>query len=174
MRAALVEGRQTILIRKGGVAETGGAGEFHLEHPEFWIYPTFLHEGEQGLKIDASEDRHKSPAGTVWMNALARVATATWIAREETLEALEPYHVLTSDTLKKRFYYRRPGLWILTARVWRAAPGFTIPIRPRDAGCKTWITLDQPLPTADLTPALDDPAWSRTTLDLERLLSENE
>ena len=47
---ALIEGRQTVIIRKGGISETAGPGEFDLEHPEFWLYPTWVHQAEQGLR----------------------------------------------------------------------------------------------------------------------------
>ena len=40
--AALGEGRQTVIIRKGGIAE-GRAG-FAFQHREFFLFPTFFHE----------------------------------------------------------------------------------------------------------------------------------
>ncbi|HVZ81376.1 MAG TPA: DUF1802 family protein, partial [bacterium] len=47
---ALEEGKQTILLRKGGIAEEGG--EFKPEHPEFFLYPTFEHETPAAIKAD--------------------------------------------------------------------------------------------------------------------------
>jgi len=35
---ALAEGRQAILLRKGGIGEAGGA--FQVEHTRFWLLPT--------------------------------------------------------------------------------------------------------------------------------------
>lgn len=172
MRDALVEGRQTILFRKGGVAEWGGPGEFAPLHSEFWIYPTHLHQNEQGLAADAdSKPDPKSPPGTILLNALARVRSTAWVAREETLELLAPFHVLKAETMTKRFHYRRPGLWVILTRVAVARPGFVIAIRPDHAGCKTWVELDQPLPTAGLAPALDDATWRPTAERIERLLA---
>ena len=172
VRDALVDGRQTILIRKGGVSESAGAGGFTLEHPAFWIYPTHLHEAEQGLKTQAEASQGPgSPSGTVLLSALARVHAATWLASERTLESLDAFHVLTAETMKKRFHYRHPGLWVLLARVMIARPGFAIGIRPEHAGCKTWVSLEQPLPTAGLEPAMDDSAWRQTAERLERVLA---
>lgn len=45
---ALASGEQTIILRKGGIAE--GPGGFTVEHRAFWLYPTFVHQAEQGLR----------------------------------------------------------------------------------------------------------------------------
>src|SRR3954468_6229695 len=39
---ALGRGEQTILLRKGGIAE--GRGGFGFRHSEFFLFPTFFHE----------------------------------------------------------------------------------------------------------------------------------
>jgi len=36
---ALAEGRQALILRKGGIEETGGT--FEVEHSRFWLYPTY-------------------------------------------------------------------------------------------------------------------------------------
>ena len=40
--AALGEGRQSVIIRKGGLAE--GRDGFVFLHREFFLFPTFFHE----------------------------------------------------------------------------------------------------------------------------------
>src|SRR5437588_6595222 len=45
---ALESGRQMILLRKGGIYEA--AGEFEVEHREFLLFPTYLHQNPQMLK----------------------------------------------------------------------------------------------------------------------------
>src|SRR5687767_1695492 len=45
---ALEQGRQIILLRKGGIRESGG--EFELEHRQFLLFPTYLHQTLNGLK----------------------------------------------------------------------------------------------------------------------------
>src|SRR5258706_7023725 len=44
----LEEGRQIILLRKGGILEA--IGGFELEHPQFFLFPTYLHQNAQMLK----------------------------------------------------------------------------------------------------------------------------
>jgi len=45
--AALESGRQTILLRKGGIDE--GPRGFRIEYPEFWLYPTQFHQDASQL-----------------------------------------------------------------------------------------------------------------------------
>src|SRR5687767_8620791 len=45
---ALESGAQMILLRKGGIYEA--AGEFELEHRQFLLFPTYLHQNLNMLK----------------------------------------------------------------------------------------------------------------------------
>src|SRR3954454_16300490 len=60
---ALETGRQTVLLRKGGIYEA--AGEFEVENREFLLFPTYLHQNLKMLKPDAHagfEARSAEPA----------------------------------------------------------------------------------------------------------------
>ncbi len=149
---ALASGRQSIILRKGGIEE--GPGGFAPEHPAFWLYPTFVHEADQGLRVD-SEASPPTP-GVVAIDALAAVERVERIDRLEDLEALAPLHVWTAETVAKRFAYRRPGLWALGVRVHRLPAPHLVEITPAQLGCKTWVPLDEPLSGANLIPVLTD------------------
>ena len=45
--AALASGKQSLILRKGGIAEEGGG--FKPEHSEFLLYPTYFHEHRNGI-----------------------------------------------------------------------------------------------------------------------------
>jgi hypothetical protein len=161
--AALIAGRQTIIARKGGIDEIAGPGNFAPEHAEFWLYPTWVHQAEQGLRIDsaapgASEPR--PPADHVPIGALIRAELIGRIDSERGLPAIEEFHIYTPETILKRFHYRRPGIWVLAARVWKRDAPFALSVTPEHAGCKTWVFLDEPLSTSGLTPAIEDGEWS--------------
>ncbi len=89
---------------------------------------------------------------------------------ESALAGLEPYHVLTPETVRTRFHYRTPGLWVLIVRIWRRFPPFSIAATVEHAGCKTWVMLDDPLPVSGLSPALNDPEWAGRLEELVALL----
>ena len=48
---ALGEGRQVLILRKGGIAEA--RGEFTIEHRRFWLFPTYVHQQSSGIKPEA-------------------------------------------------------------------------------------------------------------------------
>ena len=48
---ALAEGRQALILRKGGIAES--TGEFQLEQMRFWLFPTYVHQQRSGIKPEA-------------------------------------------------------------------------------------------------------------------------
>ena len=113
---ALFSGRQSLLVRKGGISEGAGPGVFTLEHSEFWLYPTWVHQAQQGLRSEAGElpPAHNAPAGgSVPIRVLVRVELIGHVESEDKLRPLEELHVFTALTLAQRFRYRKPGLWIL-------------------------------------------------------------
>ncbi len=167
--AALLAGRQTVILRKGGISEGTAPGVFVPEHAEFWLYPTWVHQAVQGVRDGLASDGAAATmarAGWVPIQALIRVDFVSYVESQQLLPALEKHHILTAETVLKRFHYRNPGLWVLGARVSRQEPGFEIPVTPEHAGCKTWVELDEPLTTSGVIPVLDDESWA----DRRRLL----
>ena len=57
--------------------------------------------------------------------------------------AIDQLHVWSEETVRQRFHYRTPGLYVLTARVFRVRTPVEIPEDPAYAGCKTWVELDR-------------------------------
>ncbi len=171
---ALEHGRQTIILRKGGISEGPGPGAFVPDHDAFWLYPTAVHQAQQGLRLagDSAAPGGAGARSTIPIGLLARVE---WIGRlrdEALLPALEEFHVLTAETVRGRFHYRTPGLWILGTRIWRRRPPFEIAATPEHAGCKTWVMLEESLPTSGLVAALDDSDWSRRMARLRTILDD--
>jgi len=148
---ALGAGRQSLILRKGGVAE--GPGGFHPEHPAFWLYPTRVHEAEQGLRTPSGPWPAEA-SGVVAIDAMAVVEWTGRVDRVEQLAAIEGLHDWTEATVLGRFHYRRPGLWALAVRVFRRAEPWPVPVTPAHLGCKTWVPLESPWPTSGLAPVI--------------------
>jgi hypothetical protein len=167
---ALVEGRQALILRKGGIAE--GPRGFVPEHAAFWLYPTHVHQAEQGLRIAAAARGATEPdrPGTVALHALAVVDSIAFVAREETLRALGPLHVWTEETVARRFHYRQPGLWVLGVRVFGRGVPHRLAATAAHAGCKTWIPLAPPPATLGCVPILDETAFAAHRERLHALL----
>ena len=145
---ALASGRQTVILRKGGIAEEGGA--FRPEHTEFLLYPTYFHEHRAGVKeeflplLEAAESARPAP-GMIRFSHFVRVMGVRHIANLDEALALDDRHVWTPEVVRQRFNYRSPGLFALDLSVLRLPVPALRPERPEYAGCKTWVMLDEPI-----------------------------
>ena len=171
--AALAQGRQSILLRKGGIAETGDG--FRVEHDEFWLYPTRFHQAEDELIADAGgllDDPlfNPPPEGLVRLKLYAVVEQVFQLSRPEQLGALDGLHVLSPATLLKRFEYRQPGLNVLLVRTYQRGELFEVTESPHFAGCKSWVDLRNKLPTGGLSPVMDDTLFDALTADVRMRL----
>lgn len=170
--AALDSGRQSLILRKGGVEE--GPDGFVPEHRAFWLYPTSLHQAAQGLKEDANPSLPSGPEGCVAIRDLAMVHVLGRVERIETLQTLDDLHVWTWETIEQRFHYRRPGLWVLGVRIYRRDPAAQLRITPEHAGCKTWVPLEAGIPVADARPVLDNARFRSAMSELRARLGTND
>ncbi len=171
--AALSSGRQSVILRKGGIHE--GRDGFRVEHREFWLYPTRFHQ-QPGELLDDARDffeqglSRQPPAGTVRFTDYAEVTDVVRITDETALPWLAGLHILSDATLAARFHYREPGLFALVVRMHRLAEPVDIPESPHFGGCRSWVDLPGALPTAGLTPVLDDAEFERQREKLFRAL----
>ena len=154
---ALEEGRQIILLRKGGILEA--IGGFKLEHPQFFLFPTYLHQNAQMLK-EPERKRLMSLKEEPAQILLSSAATVTDIIRlrdRAQMDRLDQEHIWTSPLIDMRFNYRPQNpLYLLLLRVYRLAEPITIENTPEYAGCKSWVPLDAAISTAGAQAAIDD------------------
>jgi hypothetical protein len=170
---ALAEGKQALILRKGGIAEPGNT--FSLQASRFWLYPTYVHQQQTGIKPEAlplleAAEAEKPPAGIIRLTHFVEVPGAYQVRDLFAALILNHMHVWSEDTVRKRFEYRYPGIMVLPARVYRRAQAVEIPEKPEYAGCKSWVELDSELPTDEATPVLDDEAFRDLLRSLDALL----
>jgi hypothetical protein len=166
---SLAEGRQTLILRKGGIAEAGG--EFRVEHDRFWLYPTFAHQQADGITADAAPllaaaTADRPAAGTVRLTHFAEVGRVWHTLREEQVLTLAGLHAWSEAAVRARFAYRRPGLFVLAVRVLRAPREHELIETPEYAGCKSWVELTTPLPTAGATPVLSETDFAASMTEM--------
>ena len=157
--AALGSGRQSLIIRKGGIHE--GRDGFRVAHGEFWLFPSYLHEAAAALEPDAVKFLEQAEAArpAEGLLRLAHYAVATDVFEvhdERRLAHLAGQHVWSPQTVSERFHYRRPGLFVLTVRIFARERAYVIPDSPHFAGCRSWVDLPVELSTADLVSVLTD------------------
>ena len=168
---ALETGRQTVLLRKGGIYEA--AGEFELENREFLLFPTYLHQNLKMLKPEAHggfEPNSAEPA-RVKVSAAGVVTDIIQLESRAQVEAIDDEHVWTAPLIDMRFNYRPENpLYLLLVRAYRLRDPVTLDNTPAYAGCKSWVPLDQPVATGGALPVMDDLKYaSRRAKILERI-----
>jgi hypothetical protein len=172
---ALAEGRQSLLIRKGGIAESGG--EFEVEHRRFWLFPTYVHQQNGGIVPAAAPlleqvETDLPPQGIVRLTHFAEASSIYHIRELADAWKLAGLHCWSRETVQSRFEYRRLGLFVLAVRVYRAPQAFDLPDTAEYAGCRSWVELDHALPTEGATPVLEEQAFAEVLRKLDHLLSE--
>ncbi|MSR32777.1 MAG: DUF1802 family protein [Gemmataceae bacterium] len=168
--AALEEGKQTVLLRKGGIAEP--LGEFQIPSPLFFLYPTFVHQNEGQLREPGwleKGEKYFSTTGKAALSLLARVEESVFLDSEMQADLLAKFHVLSKPCVQARFAYSKPGLHALLVRILRLSQPIIIEETPEYAGCKSWVNLTSPL-EASGQPVLDEPAFTKITGDWRRIV----
>lgn len=160
---AVASGRQTILVRKGGIHER--RGDFTLEHREFWLFPTRFHEGAEDLTQEGQQflirAGEKVPAmGMILFSTYFEVTDVVEIASETELPKLRPYHIYADHVLEQRFHYKRLGLTVLVGRASVLAEPTVIPDSPHFGGCRSWVDLPAGLVTRGLAPVLPEEVFA--------------
>ncbi|MGB7160620.1 MAG: DUF1802 family protein [Tepidisphaeraceae bacterium] len=168
---ALEHGRQTVLLRKGGIYEA--AGEFEVEHRAFLLFPTYLHQNLKMLKPAAHpgfEPRNAEPE-QVAITAAGVVTDIIELKSRAQVETIDDEHVWTEPLIDMRFSYRPQNpLYLLLVRAYRLQQPTMLANTPAYAGCKSWVPLDQPIGLGDATPVLDDTTFAlRRTSILDRI-----
>jgi hypothetical protein len=170
---ALAEGRQAIVLRKGGIAEAGG--DFQVEHTRFWLYPTYAHQHAAGIAAEAQPllqqaEAERPPEGTVRLTHFAEVAGIYHLHTLAGALRITGLHLWSPATVQARFAYRAPGLYVLAVRVYRVPKPVELPETPEYAGCRSWVDLGMELSTDGAVPVLDDAAFNEVRRRLEDLL----
>jgi hypothetical protein len=172
---ALREGRQILLLRKGGIIEAGG--EFAVEARDVALFPTYLHEEEQAGAIQPcyrawlDEEQARKPEGeVVRIDAVARITDVIVVTDFDALLRIGSQHIYSEKLIRYRIENEpnRP-LYCLFVRAYDLPEPVTLPLEMDYYGCKSWITLAEPIGTEGAVPAMGDAAYAervRVTKDL--------
>lgn len=138
---ALKSGLIDMVVRKGGILDPGS--EFPLQHREFFLFPTFLHQSAQALREDLRTRFTRLAGapekdGSVLITAFARVKHVHAVLSLEQTAAFEQRHLYSTETIQSRFYYKQPGLHFIELEVEIIQP-FLVPDAARFDGCISWI-----------------------------------
>ena len=156
--AALGVGKQSLILRKGGIAE--GRDGFRFKHEAFHLFPTQYHQQAERIRPEAAAILGPvvpPPVGIVEIRYYFALEWARWIDDWAAISRLEPFHIWREDVVRERFVYdEQRGLQCAFGRVYRLEPAWTFPDRSAYGGCRSWVTLPEFTPATQLFPVLDD------------------
>lgn len=153
---ALLDGRQTVLLRKGGIHEK----RFAITASRFLLFPTVAHSHAERVRpehrdllaaaaADSTEDE-------LIVRAAAKVVAAVEVNRPENIDAIESLHIWTADSVRADRLDFRPKhrLTVLVVQASALAEPMRLVRTPEYAGCKSWVPL--PVEPDWASPVHDD------------------
>jgi hypothetical protein len=162
---ALGHGAQSVILRKGGIAE--GREGFSFRHREFFLFPTFFHE--QVVKVRITARDIPAPGNTIAIRWYAKVERALRINSVAIAEALAPLHILSIEVVRERFGYKGDGLNVAFVRVFEISPVWVLQNEKRFAGCRSWVDLPPP-PDMTMQPVMEDATHKKLRAEFDRIV----
>lgn len=155
---ALLDGRQRVLLRKGGIGEK----RFELAAREFLLFPTVAHSHAQRVRPEHRDLLDEGAADStdehLVLRAAAKVVAAQEVNRPDGLAAIEDLHIWTAESVREDRLDFRPKhkLAVLVVSVIPLAEPVRLVRTPEFAGCKSWVELPVRAPLAE--PVCDEAA----------------
>jgi hypothetical protein len=157
---ALERGETALVVRKGGIREKA----FAVPKTRFLFFKGYEHQNPDQLKplyhdlLRSIPDRRDDEP--VIFTSFAEVYGAYEVSEAEELEALDAHHVWTHEYAESRLKWRpKKPLTVLVLRTYLLQEPVELEYRESYGGCKSWIELEEAVPTAGSHPALEDPAF---------------
>ena len=140
----LLDGRMTVLFRKGGINEKG----FWVEADEFLLFPTYFHQNREKVRPEFRDEFDAAVGsapreGVLRVPGLARVVSAIPVTRNEGVYELEDLHPYTREQIDLRLEFRpKKPLVLLAVETMPLRAPVDVPILERYAGCSSWVPLE--------------------------------
>lgn len=139
---ALLDGRQTVLLRKGGIHERS----FAVLGARFVLFPTIEHSHRHRVRPehadlltrvapDLADDRLVLRCGVTLLDTVT-------VSRPEGLRELADLHIYTDEHLAERLAFRpRHPLHVLVAQAEALPVPVSIERLEEHSGCRSWLEL---------------------------------
>ncbi|HEX5789966.1 MAG TPA: DUF1802 family protein [Luteolibacter sp.] len=171
---ALASGRQTLLLRKGGIHE--GRDGFSFAHSSFYLFPTRFHAlGDQVREGEVKVLPEWQPGDEIVITHHAQASWAITLTDWDQVAALEPKHIYSQATVRDRFDWEGKGMasgsiHVALVRVRELAKPWVFPYEKGHGGCRSWVNIPGAPSIADARPVLDDIAYASAKAEIEALI----
>jgi hypothetical protein len=163
---ALASGRQSVLLRKGGIHE--GRQGFSFAHRSFFLFPTRFHAiADQVREGEVKVMPEWTPGEMIQITHHVEAEWAITLTDWEKVCGLESLHIYSEQILRDRFDWEGKGMTsgsihLALVRVLELSTPWEFPYEPKYGGCRSWLELPEP-PVAwreSARPVLDEAAFT--------------
>lgn len=173
---ALASGKQSILLRKGGIHE--GREGFRFEHGSFLLFPTKFHAQNEHVREGTFSPGQEWQVGDAFeITHQAEVLFTVTLNEWEKVEALYPFHIYTHETLKERFDWEGKGMaagsiHVALVRVTKLDPILNLPYETRFGGCRSWVEIpkDNLTDLSKAVPVIEDESFSKLSEEIREIM----
>lgn len=177
---ALGKGRQSLILRKGGIAE--GRQGFEFKYDRFFLLPTGFHQ--QGEMVHLPSDLEVAPlsddAETLTISCWCELIWSKTLTDWEAIIALKPHHIWKEEVIRDRYEYEKTGMEAgainaALVRVYQLNEPWSFANRKAYGGCRSWVDV----PAAEVggdalmkasQPVMDNQAFEALQSQIENLL----
>jgi hypothetical protein len=180
---ALEEGRQVLLLRKGGIMEYKEG--FQVKHNSFLLYPTFEHQSLESIQLDYAHNltamlQEERDYNKVRITSYARVIAVKQIEDGSLLSQLQKYHVWNERYVRVRMNYNpKKPMQVVLLRVYRLQDPIEVEVNSEWLGCRSWLDIQVFVSQSGLAhkqvsfgdqPVIDDSLFDRIASEIEKIL----
>jgi hypothetical protein len=173
---ALEEGRQVLLLRKGGILEYRQG--FKVKHDRFLLFPTYEHQSKDHLQADYADKldevlQDQPATGTNRITSYAEAVDIKEITDPITLKMLAKYHIWNESYVDARMNYNpKKPMSVVLLRVFKLDKQILVDTKPEWVGCRSWIPLDIDVSSnSSSMPIMDDLQFNKISSQVKGVLS---
>ncbi|MBW4582758.1 MAG: DUF1802 family protein [Tildeniella nuda ZEHNDER 1965/U140] len=172
---ALEQGETIVLLRKGGIRETGG--RFTIAHDRVLLYPTYEHQRSHLVKPYYAATITPVESGwhpeTVRIGSWATIGDRFQISDAAALAALLPFHIWNEAFVSERLQWKpTKPIDVLLLRVYTLPQPQIIAYDQSYGGCTSWLELTHTIALDDSQPVLEDADYRERREQIEAIASQ--
>jgi len=143
---ALEEGRQSLILRKGGIHE--GREGFSFAHDEFVLFPTRFHAQGEYVKIPGVVAKPEWEVGDkVVIRSKVKVKKAVTLTDWNEVALLADEHIWTEETIRDRFFWEGKGMasgsiHVAYVEIEKMKDPLRFDYKKIHGGCRSWVEID--------------------------------
>lgn len=142
---ALEDGRQSVILRKGGIHE--GREGFSFAHEEFVLFPTRFHAQGEFVTVPGVTAKPEWEIGEeVVITIRVKVTKAVTLTDWEEVAKLSDQHIWKEDVIRDRFFWEGKGMasgsiHVAYVRVEKLDEPIRFEYTKKYGGCRSWVEL---------------------------------